>query len=179
MSWLAKRDHFQKMACGIDPAIRIYSKNNAYWRAYSKLPWLGDSFLTQTATVIGPLHWYPENWDDISKDLHHEGRHTQQQRWIGLGIHPWVGFMPFAVLSVVALPVLITVRFWLELDAEAFALRYKYRTGSNVAYIRYALVEFADTLSGPDYVWAWPKNWALRIAGRKAVKMLRAEGADV
>ena len=177
MSWLERKEHYQAIAHQIDPSIRLYSKDNWYWRLYAKLPWLGEEFLRQTASVIGPFHFYPDNWSDIEKEIHHEGRHTRQQRWFGLGISPWIGLIPFAIASVLLLPAGLTIRFWLELDAETAALRHKLRTGSNAAYIRASLIEFAETLAGPDYVWSWPRPWAVAIAERKAQKLLASEGS--
>ena len=173
MSWLARKALFDEMARGIDPAIRIRSKGaSKLMRAYSKIPWLDSrAFLTQTATVIGPIHWYPDNWSDISKELHHEGRHTKQQRWLGLGIHPWLGLIPFALAAVMLLPTGLTLRFWLEMDAETAALRYKYRTGSPARWVRHELVEFAERLAGPGYLWSWPAQWAHVIALRRGDKI--------
>lgn len=173
-SWLEHRDKYERIAKRIDPAIRLYGKQSSpLMRAYSKIPGMGKEFLEQTATAIGPLHWYPENWSDIEKDLYHEGRHTWQKRWLfGLGIHPWVGLIPFAIVAVFVLPVFLTVRFWLELDAESFALTRKHQTGSAPAYIFNEMKEFAEKLSSGDYIWAWRRKWALRIARRRAQRIV-------
>ena len=174
ITWLARKYAYERMARSIDPAIRIYAKRGWFWRAYSWVPFLlsfgmssRKAFLSDTATVIGPLQFYPEDWTDIEHEVHHEGRHTRQQRWFGLGIHPWVGFLPWSIAAALLLPAGITIRFWLELDAESYAIRHKFRTGSSESWARHEIVEFAERLSGPGYLWSWPKGWAKRIATRR------------
>jgi len=173
ISWVYSRFIYQEMAKTIDPAIRVYNKNNRFWCWYSRVFRLNNAFMRETATVIGPLHWYPENWSNIERELHHEGRHTRQQRWFGLGIHPWLGFIPFALASMLLLPIGLSVRFWLELDAEAYALRMKFRTGSSAIFIKAELEDFAEELAGRSYLWSWPKIWAIKAAQRRALKIIR------
>lgn len=182
MTWLVRKYVYVAMARKVDPAIRIYAKRGWFWRAYSWIPFLlsfgmskRQDFLEQTATVLGPLHFYPESWSDIEHELHHEGRHTRQQRWLGCGIHPWVGFLPWAILNALVLPAGLTFRFWFELDAETYALKRKFRTGSAASYIRAELAEFAERLSGPGYLWSWPRPWAIKSAFRRAARITGEE----
>jgi len=166
MSWRDNRTHWEGWARSVDPAIRLVDKESSpLMRAYARLPWLGDEFLTRTASVIG-ARIYLTRGGDAEHDIAHEGRHVRQKRWCSLGLSPWLGWPVFAVLCVFVLPAGLTARFWFEMDAEAFALKQKVRTGSSVAWARYSLVEFAELLCGGDYVWAWwPRRWAKKIAG--------------
>lgn len=178
-SWLESRDEYERIAEGIDPAIRLRGKQSSrLMRTYSRIPGMGREFLEETATAVGPFVFLPENWGDVEKEIFHEGRHVRQmRRYFGFGLSPWIGFLPFAVASVLLLPAGLTVRFWLELDAEAFALRRKFETGSKASWVVAELVEFAGRLAGPGYVWAWPKRWAERIARRKATKLIGRKDA--
>lgn len=176
MSWTRERERWEAVARSIDPAIRLVPKGESrLMRLYARLPWLGREFLERTSTALGPLVFVPAS-ADVEHDLFHEGRHVRQMRWFGLGIHPWVGLVPFAVAAVLLLPLGFTVRFWLELDAEAFALRRKMRTGSKASYVAHELEEFAGRLAGPGYAWAWlPSSWARRIGRRRAISVIAGE----
>lgn len=162
MSWVQDKSYWDTVANGIDPAIRLYVKrDNWWWRL------LGA---TDSASAYGPLVFIAPG-GDIEHELFHEGRHVQQQRWCALGLSPWLGFVPWAVLNVFVLPVLFTARFWFELDAETRALNMKIAWGSSRVWARQELVGFADRLAGAGYRWAWPRRWARRIASRRAEKI--------
>lgn len=174
MSW--SRLEVGKEAQNIDSSIRVRVKEeNWLMRLYAKLPWTGEAFLKDTATCIGPLHWYPRDWhgEDVLKAVHHEGEHTRQMRRCGLGISPWLGLIPFFLICLLPLPVgLAYFRFRFELEAESSALLYKLRTGSSPVYVRGELVEFAERLGGAGYFWTWPVSWARRAAERRAFRII-------
>jgi hypothetical protein len=158
MSWTDRLPHWENVARTVDPSIRLHTKDSFIWKLWGR----------KSASVIGPHHFYPSEWSDIEHALYHEGRHTRQQRWFGLNIHPWIGFIPFAIASVFLLPVLFTIRFWLELDAETFAIERKVGTGSSHSWARHELVEFARLLCSGAYLWAWLPGWGLFIAEKRA-----------
>ena len=171
--WIDRKRDLEALAHAIDPAIRLRRKQDSWlMRTYARLPWVRDGFMDLVATHFGPIVWLPDG-GDTEKMIHHEGRHVQQMRICGLGIHPWVGLWLYNALMVFVLPFFFTCRFWFELDAEAHALAYKYSTGSKANFICYELEEFGATLAGPDYRYAWlPKSWARKIARRRAVRIV-------
>jgi len=163
-SWTEDLDYWTAYAQAIDPSIRLHTKRHWWWRLLGR----------EQLSVYGPHVFVPDTPGDLEHDLAHEARHVVQQRAFGLGIHPWVGFLPWALCgALLPLPVLLTFRFWLELDAETFALTRKVKMGSAPVWARYELVEFATTLCSLDYLFSWICPWARSIAAHRAVRLFR------
>jgi hypothetical protein len=163
MKWTENRARWTRLAKSVDPSIRLYTKNHWWWNLY------GGEDRKEGITAWGPFIFIPEDCKrDLELAIYHDGRHVQQMRWFGLGIHPLLGVIPWAMLLLFFLPVLFTVRFWFELDAEVYALNRKIATGSSVIWARAELKGYVKDLCGPMYLYAWPKSWGMKIAEKKA-----------
>jgi hypothetical protein len=170
MGWTADRERLEHLAHGIDPAVRLTTKNGWFWRTIAWILFLAtfsrfkrERFLQGFATTFGPVQAYPEEWpaDSVERVLVHESRHTRQSRVFGLFIHPWVG-LPLMALCYLLLPLpagLALMRAWLELDADRFSWNFQLSHGASPDDIRARAGSFAETVSGAAYAWALPGSW--------------------
>ena len=175
MSWLQQRTRLQRAAREVDPAIRLYNKDNWFCKLLAGLLFLvsfgnmkPDEFLHRFATTIGPFQFYPEYWSTRSVEavLFHESRHTRQARWFGLWIHPWVGLPLYGLLYLFApLPLgFAWLRFWFELDADRFAWRKSLKTGLvDTHAVTTRAARFSRTLCSYKYVWPIPRCWGVPL----------------
>lgn len=191
MSWTDRRTDYEKIAKAIEPSVRLTTKDGWFWRllafllacvTFGRMP--KQRFLNVFSTTIGPVISIPRCWPDVSAELlAHEARHARQARWFGLGIHPWAG-LPLFAASYLMLPipaVLAWVRFRLELDANLVGFRRVVENavsaGASDESLALHLIRVAshraESLSGPDYFWAWPKKWALKRYLGLAEKVLK------
>jgi len=165
MSWVAKRDIYEKLAREIDPSIRIVTKDAWPWRVLAALVTLCtfggisyQAFLREYATTIGPIQGYPRGWIELSERLLvHEARHTQQARWFGLGLHPWLGLPLFGLLYLLTpLPLgFAYVRWKFEIDADRVMYRWMLRHGYSADYVRSRARSFGQTVCSGYYGWSW------------------------
>lgn len=180
MSWTTRKAEYDKLAKAIDPAVRLTTKDTWGWRAlafllsavtFGRMP--VQRFLEIFATTLGVLVGIPSVWPDVPSELIvHEARHVHQCRIFGLYIHPWVGF-PFFAIAYLLLPLPVKLawcRFYCELDADRKGFlevaRKAKADGVRPEYLSLHLIRKAinraESLSGPDYGWAWPRKWAMK-----------------
>ena len=143
-SWVIDAHRLLILARLVDPSVRMYTKDNWFCKVLAALLvalTLGHikyrEWLDNVAVTIGPLQFYPVTWTAalVEQVCVHEGRHTRQCRWLGLWIHPWVGF-PLFLLLYFLLPLPIggaLFRVLFERDAMKYELRQGYRTGRYTA----------------------------------------------
>jgi hypothetical protein len=184
MSWVTRKDDLLKLAYQFDKSIKILTKDN-WW---SKLAaWFlfiitcgkmtREKFLQNTATCIGPLHFFPAHYDYRTVEWvePHEARHTQQFRWLGLGIHPWVGLLPaILVYGFLPLPTMFAYgRFYMEVDADRASWRYKLENNlMNEVDVQMAAMRRAKSLAGPTYFWALRYQESLRRYQKAAAEVI-------
>lgn len=183
MGWTTDKARLEKLARGIDPAVRLVTKNSWIWKAIAWILFLvtfgqfkRERFLKRFATTLGPIQAYPEEWgvSSVERVLVHESRHTRQARAFGLFIHPWAGLLPMAVFYLaVLLPVKLAVaRAWLELDADRFSWRHQLSQGASPDAIRARADSFADTVSSAAYAWSLPARWTKAWFRKEAEKVI-------
>lgn len=146
---------YTALARQVDPAADLRVK--PWW-----INWLSGS---GTLSVIGPRLYIGADAGPLDeREIWHEARHIRQMRWCSFGIHPWIGWPIFAVLCLLPLPVLLSLRAVAEMDAEGYALARKVQTGSGRQWAHGELLAFAATLSRPGYLWALPRSLARPLA---------------
>lgn len=187
-SWLEKKDYYEGIAKKIDSSIILTTKDGWFWKAISWVLFIvtfgsfkREKFLQHYATTIGPIQAYPKEFSDISEGMIvHEGRHTKQARWFGLGIHPWVG-LPFMMIAYIFLffPIgLALFRYLLELDADKTS--WKYMLENNLAdeqYILQRAESFAEKVSGAPYGWSWFRKFVVSGFRKAAIKVIEENKA--
>ena len=181
MSWTNYKASLELQAQKhIDPAIRLYTKDNWFCTLLAYLAfWMpNETFLTRFATSIGPLIFIPKDWEtsQVKRLLPHEGRHVKHARWLGLWIHPWVGLPLYLVLyCLLPFPCYIAIfRYWFEKDADKQYWLELRRQGRLNAYIVDRAERFGNTVGGWSYLHPLPTR-SLCKAGfkRAAIKLLR------
>lgn len=190
MSWLVEREQLQKEAHEFDKAIRLTSKNGLFWKVIAWVLFIvsfgqfkRESFLVRCATTIGHVQAYPEEWNAaiVRQVMVHESRHCFQARVCGFGIHPIVG-LPIMALLYIFLPLPIFFAFfrtWLELDADRTSWRYHLKHGIvNYDTIRLRAKNFAETISGPTYIWSVWRSLAVRWFLQEAEKVIAEHQAQ-
>lgn len=181
-SWVDDKERYEQMARAIDPAIRLTTKDGWFWKVIAWILFIitfgqfkRERFLEDFATTIGPIQAYPRSYSSIYEGtLVHEGRHTKQARWFGLGIHPWVG-LPFMAIAYLLLPIpagLAYLRYRLELDADRAKWKWMMESGYSADQVLDRAQRFAETVSSSAYAWAWPKPWAVKGFLREANKVV-------
>ena len=190
MSWLAEREQLQEEAQGFNKTIRLTSKNGWFWKAIAWILFVvsfgrfkREDFLVHFATTIGHVQAYPEEWDaaTVRRVMVHESRHCFQARVCGFGIHPMVG-LPIMTLFYAFLPLPMLLAFfraWFELDADRTSWRYQLAHGTADAdTIRWRAQNFAETISGPAYMWSVWRSLAVRWFLREAEKVIAEHQAQ-
>ncbi len=179
-SWRWQADRLTQLARLTDPAVKLLPKDNWFCWALAYILVVitfggirPHDFIYRFATTIGPLQFYPEAWTvySVERICIHEGRHTRQARWFGLGIHPWVGLPLFAVFYLVLpLPLgLAWFRYRFELDASKYAWRVGLERGLyDQKYVRVRATQFGNTVCSGKYGWAFPKRWGVKQFKRAA-----------
>jgi len=198
-SWTNERYRYQALVESVEPVAVVETKDAWYWSA---LWWTGAvltlgllalgisrrTFLDEYATTLITRQGYSRLWESLSERLiFHEGRHTTQATWFGWILFPvawinrrlraWLGAPGFALAYfVLPLPVgLAAGRFYLELDADKAAWRECMKRGLiTPEEIRANATHRAERLSGGNYLWAWPRPWAVRAYQRAAEDVIRA-----
>lgn len=182
--WLEHKEVLTSLARKIEPHVVLVSKRAwpfviSAWVlfiiTFGRFP--RKKFYDEWATTLGPLIGMPECWDyqTAMEVVIHESRHARQGRWCGFGLTPWIGFpILFLVYIVIFFPVFLAFgRYWMELDADAFAWKYylekKQMTAQN---IRDEAKRRAESISSIDYYWAVPKSVALRGYQKRAEKVI-------
>lgn len=149
--------------------VQVFSKSKK-WRPL----WLLGDFLLKKAsfgknkdsykkmaTTLGPYVFFPAGWESRNADLvdcvrlRHELVHVRQFRACGLG-SAWLGLLVFCILyALFPLPVgFAWFRYATERTAYKTSVEAWRDYGVNIAPDYYA-----DKISGPEYLWAWPKAW--------------------
>lgn len=133
-SWTQRYFSLLKYAKTLDSSITLYTKDNCFsymiaWVLFifSFGKFKRETYLKESATTIGNLHFYPKEWTgfEVESTLPHEARHTWQFKLCGFYIHPLVG-LPLATLLYIIFPFPIGIsffRFWSELDADKFSYK--------------------------------------------------------
>jgi len=163
MSWLEQKNVLLARARSIDPAVRLYTKDNWFCTVLSWLlltislgTFKRERFLTQFATTVGCAQFYPKDWlaSSVEDLIVHESQHTKQARYFGLGTHPWVGLPLMALVYLLMfLPVgLAYGRYWLERNAEVAYWRYLQQKGLKPAAILERARSFGETVGGWSYI---------------------------
>jgi len=113
------------------------------------------------ATTIGNTIAIPNNWALMSPRakaelLIHEARHLEQFRDWGCGV-VWIGVVVLAVLYILALPAVFTVRAHLERQAYEQSMRASYMMGNKGPEYKDSWKQFmVQVFTGRLYVWMWP-----------------------
>lgn len=185
MSWTDEAERYRRLARGVDPAVRLTTKDGWVWRAIAWVLYLitfsafkRERFLTQFATTLGPVQAYPRGYLRIYEGtIEHEGRHTRQARAFGLWIHPWVG-LPFMAVAYLLLPFPVYLawgRYRLELDAVTFSWERGLRARrTSVGDVMEDAARWGDLISSAAYFWAWPRRLA-RWGFRRRAEHVTAE----
>ena len=158
MLWTDNREHWDEVAREVDPSIVLHSKG-ARWAL------LGRSMREDVVSVYANHVFIPTGSIDMERAVWHEGRHVYQQRWFGAGLNRWLGWLAWKLLAVLVLPVWLTVRSLMELDAERYSLQRKVSAGSDLAWAKSEMMQFSMDLSTASYLWAMPR-WLAMLAGR-------------
>ena len=138
-------------------------------------------FMADYAITIANRVYIPRTWEgrDLRRLLTHEvSGHVRQCRWCGLGVHPWVG-MPlyWTLYLLVLLPLLLAYfRYKFEVLSELKACRYDLLEGISAKIVRERLADFVTRITGKDYLFCWPRPWALWGANRSFDSLLRGFG---
>lgn len=170
MSWIDDKDYYQNLVKKIEPSCVLTTKDNWFWKILSYMWFLvtlgrqggPKYFLENLATTIGPIMAYPKEWKFLDLGLlMHEVRHVKQFRWFGLGIHPWIGFLPMAIVYLMfPIPVgFAYIRYRLELDADRERWIWEFSQKRELKKIFYGMECFCELVCGPTYGWAWPHKW--------------------
>jgi hypothetical protein len=184
MSWLVEQMQLQEEVRSFDRSIRLTSKNGWFWKVVAWALFIisfgkfkREDFLTRFATTIGNVQAYPEEWSvaTVRRVMVHESRHCFQARVCGFGIHPMAG-LPVMTLLYALLPLPMFFAFfrcWFELDADRTEWRYALAHGSaDAAVIRWRAQNFAETVSGPAYMWSVWRSLAVWWFTREAEKVI-------
>ena len=135
-----------------------------FWKAIAWVFWVvggfrhKDAFMGYT-TTIGPLIAFPESTDldrvSLSElvTLKHEAVHVRQYSNFGLG-EPLIG-IPLFVFLYLLIPVPAYYSwFRFKLERDAYWTEYKYALKMGMTP---NLDAYAEVISGPGYLYAWPK----------------------
>jgi len=148
------------------------------------------SFLEDYFTTIANHIFIPKELVEykILPVLWHESRHVKHSRWLGLGIHPLLGF-PIYLLLYAFLPLPVggaLFRALFELDAEAYAWNRMIESNrlisdsnireSNLTLIRSLILDrakgFATAVSGPMYFFSMPKFIVVWLYEKRARRVI-------
>lgn len=185
MPWVDDRSSVEATVHSIDKSIILTTKDSWFWKllswclfivTFSKIK--RERFLVDFATTIGPVMAFPVTWttQQVMFVCIHESRHIKQFRYFGLGIHPWVGVLPMALVYLLfPIPVgLAYFRYRLELDADQFAWKYYLKKGAYTNEdVRSRASSFAVTVSSSSYGWSWPKSLAIKGFIKKANQVIK------
>jgi hypothetical protein len=179
MSWVVEKCKYERIAQAIDPAVRLVTKDGWYWKVIAVLLTIVTfgkmnykRFLNDYATTIGPLQGYPRHWPALSaRLLVHEARHTQQARWFGLWIHPWVGLPLYGILYLLLFfPLgLAFFRWRFEIDADKASYRWMLENDCSAAHIRIRAQQFGEKVCSGHYGWAWPRGASAFVKAANSV----------
>jgi hypothetical protein len=144
--------------------VTTKAKHRWFWRLLDKICYVisfGKSRdFMRRATTIGPVIAYGEQVDlqAFTKvdyiTFRHEVIHVKQYAQCGLG-EPTVGILLFLLLYLfVPLP---AWRSWFRYKFERDAFLEEYRTARKCGWTP-NVEDFVTALSGPDYLYAWPKE---------------------
>jgi len=171
-SWVARKDELQALARTVDKTVVLMTKDNWFAKFITWVVVLlhiadKETFTKHFAFTTGNFQFYDESWSyyDVLTTLFHETRHTTQFRWCGFGIHPMLGVPLYLILYALLPPFagLAYVRFWLELDAERFAIREELMRKISVdprAIINRAEA-FGAAVCSVSYLFPWPAKWGI------------------
>ncbi|MCA9177285.1 MAG: hypothetical protein KDB14_22505 [Planctomycetales bacterium] len=192
-TWTDDLESYRATARLCSPVVDLVSKDHWVWRWIAWGLWLCSAgrlsrqrFLRDFATTLGPLQAYPAHWPRISRALIiHESRHTVQCErlgwlvplvgWLGRAPRAWSGLLPMGlVYLLLPLPIFFAWgRMRLELDAENASWRIGLREGWHTPErVRQQAIAFADLVSGPEYLWSWPRTWTRRCFSRRAERTI-------
>lgn len=161
-----------------DPSARIVLKDKSWlmWVIAVLAFVFNPKFMSTIAITIANRVYIPKAW--IGRDLrrliaHEVGGHVRQYRKCGLGIHPWAGLPIFWALYLFVLPFLFAFfRYRWELGAQLEACRWELTNGNSADYVRTLLADFIKRITGPIYLFAWVRPWALSRANKMYDKLL-------
>lgn len=165
MSWVNFKHEYEPIARSIDSSVKLVVKEGWFWETLGVLVMIftfggisRERFMNDYATTIGPLQAYPRRFEKLSRRLLvHECRHTRQARWLGLGIHPWVGLPLLAVLYLLApLPLgFAWFRWRFEIDADLTSYRWMLKNGYSATEVMLRAKAFGSKVCGSNYGWSW------------------------
>jgi hypothetical protein len=181
MKWGYQRAILLAYARTFDSSARLMPQSHWFWRIVMFLAfWLPKGRFAQT---IGPLVGIPDDWSmrKARRVIPHEvAGHVRQQRWFGLGIHPWVGLLPWALVYCLLLfPFkLAYFRYRLELHADKQKWRALLRSGEmGPDQVIDRARRFAKTVSGKMYLWPWFEGLVMRGFLRAAKRVIEEHHA--
>lgn len=172
-------EYFNNIVQSIEPSAKVFLKNQSNLMKF--IGWcmkpINKDFMTSYATTICNRIYIPTNWQykNIRSLLYHEVRHVTQCKWCGFGIHPWIGFIPYAILYLFfPLPIIgAWCRYRFELDAEAFVWKKKFKEqGELIKEILFRVETFTNILSSWIYLKPLPSKWIKWGFKRKFKKII-------
>jgi hypothetical protein len=167
-----------------EKSARVILKDDSWFmKVVAVLVWVFNRrFMSAYLTTIANRIYVPKRYIglNVQRVLVHETEgHVRQARWCGLGIHPMVGIVPYAILYLLV-PFFIFFayfRFRFELNAELKACQYDLLNGNSAVYLRGRLAKFVTKITGADYLFSWVRPWALKRADKAFDKLLKGFGS--
>ena len=193
-SWTDDAESYLRIAGGLCDVSRLRTKDGWYWQlaawalaiiSFGRLP--RRLFLQDYASVLGPIHAYPRQWDCLPRPLIvHEVRHTRQflfagwfvpiLGWLGKRSRVWAGMLPVGLVYILfPLPMFFAWgRFRLELDADSYSWRVSLDRGWMTAEsVQARARQLGEAISSWAYLKAWPRSWAIAACERRAENVIR------
>lgn len=172
-SWVTEKKFFEEIAKKSDKSIKLQTKDNWFCRFLSWalfIVTLGKSkrivFMTEFSTAIGNYIFFPKEWgsEQVIRVMYHEFRHVQQNRILGLNIHPMCGLPLMTILYLfIPLPVCGALcRLLFEWDADMYQADKQLNMGcDNWDFIKANFQYRPMVLSSSAYCWTVPKRLSI------------------
>lgn len=176
MQWALRRRELTLYARQFDPAVRLLPHSHPlFYFLLLFLPWIPRGRFSIT---VGPCIGIPDEWTAARarRALPHEGAHVRQHRWLGLGLHPWLGLpLMFVFYGLLFLPIGIAYfRYRMELHAEESAWKVHLREGTYTeTEVAERAQEFGATVASWAYLRPWPAPLVRRGFLRAAARVVR------
>jgi hypothetical protein len=154
----------ESFTAGYGGTVTTKAKHRWFWktldRIYYALSFGKSKDFMRRATTIGPIIAFGEQVDlkRVTKmdyiTLKHELTHVRQCAKLAFG-EPLFG-MPLFLFLYLFVP-LPAYRSWFRFKFEREAFMEEYKTARKYGWTP-SVDDFIDALSGPDYLYAWPKE---------------------
>lgn len=168
-------EELREVARSFEPSARVFIKDNNFLMVLINfvVGRFNKAFMTNFATTICRTIYIPRSWlgKDLNRLLCHECRHITQCRWCGFGLHPWIGFIPYAfIYGLLFFPIMLAYfRYRFELDADVAAWKYSLdKEDATTDGIIKRAERFGGIVGSWDYLQPWPSFWVRWGFKRKA-----------